>query len=112
MIFFFGPPRRRCCRRRGRIPGHRCGPGGVCHGPHSPTAAQSVAGNPFPSSNMYDSCVTYNRGAFYPEYNQAGVCITAAAVTGNRHNLAYLEKTIGVNGMPGKAAWTNRLIQV
>jgi hypothetical protein len=28
-------------------------------------------------------------------------------VTGNRHNLAYAEKTIAVNGIPGGGPWPN-----
>ena len=39
------------------------------------------------------------------------VCLTAGATTGNRHNIAYAEKTIAVNGIPGGGSGTNQLIQ-
>lgn len=62
---------------------NRCKEGGLCPG-------GKIA-------NQYKSCVNFNKDKFYPEYNQAGFCITAAPQGYGRHNLAYSEKVIAVN---------------
>lgn len=62
-------------------PGNRCGAGGRCS-----------------RGGQYASCVTYNSGKFYPEYNRAGFCITTGPCMRGKHQISYVEKTI-VNNM-------------
>jgi len=66
-------------------PSNRCSPGGRCT-----------------RGGQYGSCVNYNKGKWYPEYNQAGFCITTGPQGGGKHQLAYVEKTLANNPGVGK----------
>lgn len=61
-------------------PSNRCGPGGRCA-----------------SGGQYGSCVNYNKGKWFPEYNQAGFCITTGPQGHGKHQIAYVEKTLANN---------------
>jgi hypothetical protein len=55
------------------------------------------AGGRCPEGSQYASCVTFNKGFVYPDYTQAGFCITAGPQGGGRHQLAFVEKTLAVD---------------